>query len=83
MLTQIIVALIVLATSIPVGMMLEKATRDEIKFRRNFSKIAIILSTILILVSLIFNIENKLNLIFTFFYICVVCLFSLKKFQKR
>lgn len=81
MLYQILAAIIVLASSIYAGLWLEKITRDEKFFRKNFSVIFIIVSLGLIVLSLILSLslQEKLVLIFSLIYFDVVCFISLKR----
>lgn len=75
---QIIIGIIILATAIPVGMLLERITRDEKKFRLGFGKVIIGLSFIAIILSLVINIESKTAIIFTALYAIIICVMSLR-----
>ena len=79
MLIEIIISILVLLTAVPIGLWLEKVTRDEKYFRKIFSKIVIVLSILLVILVLVLSltVEQKLSFIFTLVYFDIICFISL------
>jgi len=75
-----VIGLILLALGIPIGNILARATKEELKQGKKWFKILII---ICFLGALIFLIFRNDALLFTFLFIAIVTSRSLKKVRKR
>jgi hypothetical protein len=73
---QLLIGIILLALGIPVGNLLAKITKEELKSGENWFKIIIALSLIGAVISLIINNDTML---FTLLFIAIVTSGSLKR----